>query len=151
MSALLGSVVRILQAKRERVRRTWIPAASLLSDCSALRFVQDHPKNVRLLNSHEERHLDLPISQQRNRDAISVSLQSFRPQCSGTRSRESGKSPGDLLELFFKRFCVRSQRVKFALSQKPDVWQHNFFGLRQLTHIRIHKLLRLRSKSTCSN
>jgi hypothetical protein len=57
-----------------------------------------------------------------------------------TRSRENGKSPGSLIELSFKRFRVRSQRVKFVLRKKPDVWQHNFFGLRQLTHSRIHKV-----------
>ena len=59
-----------------------------------------------------------------------------------SRSRENGKSPGSLIELFFKRFRVRSQRVKFVLRQKPDVCQHNFFGLRQLTHSRIHKALK---------
>ena len=74
-----------------------------------------------------------------------------------SRSRENGKSPGSLIELFFKRFRVRSQRVKFVLRQKPDVWQHNFFGLRQLTHSWIHKALgnydpgRLASSSGCVN
>ena len=73
---------------------------------------------------------------------LEFALQSFGPRRPGTRSRESGKSPGGLLELFFKGFSVRSQRVKFLLCQKPDVWQHNFFGLRQLTHSRIHKALK---------
>jgi len=58
----------------------------------------------------------------------------------GTRSRENGKSPLGLLELFFERFGVRSQRVKFVLSQKPDVRQDNFFGLWHLTDSWIHKL-----------
>src|SRR5208283_3189800 len=67
-----------------------------------------------------------------------------------TRSRENGKSPGSLIELFFKRFRVRSQRVKFVLRQKPDVWQHNFFGLRQLTHSRIHKALKNTFQIACN-